>query len=48
MTFLERRPILATLLISSAVIFSVYAVQAWMTDRFGNTDAKSPITAPPT
>ncbi len=48
MRFLERRPLVTTFIFSIAIIASVYVVQTWMTDRFGNTDAKAPITEPPT
>ncbi len=47
MRFLERRPLATTILFPVAIILSVFAVQTWMTDRFGDVDNKAPITDPP-
>lgn len=46
MRFLERRPLVTTFLFSMAIILSVFAVEVWMTDRFGDVDGRAPITDP--
>jgi hypothetical protein len=44
---LPSRPNVISIIITVAVLLSVFVVQHWMTDQFGDVDTKSDITNPP-
>jgi sensor domain CHASE-containing protein len=44
---LQSHPNIATLIFAAILCLTVFAVQTWMTDRYGHTDVESSLTNPP-